>query len=808
VQNAGDAALAAAVNSADRYLVYKLEADWGRNGLYNHALSNLTEVVQSIQIDRDITGSLPDETTMVEGYYAAKMTVTLGGRRPGDTVPLARALSPWNTGGSLFGDGKLTIRIRAYIGHRVASGAVTTPQQFQGVITDFSVDSRTGRVSLTCVDNADLLRVPIDLPLFALEDSGGGKPVYDWRLNSQWVIDYVLRRNGIYMTPPPHAKAIWSCTNHGAPIPEIGWMAYHFSYASRGQPQRNPQDKVAYLARAGWGLAVGGDDRASGPVIYSRGRTGPTGKPGDSLTAQAQIDTSKIASQYVGTSGNFLVYGTGANTDGGAPSNGVGNIQVLFGIDATGHQKVTFKNWNQTTVATAVSGSTVGSSGYTDVWYRVNCGSPMSASTVVFSHGGSVAVDLSLITQTNGDWPFPAVGFAPIWPMTDVQLVDSTGVTAPADRYDPTTWVPQADIDTGLLNMTGLPLRRGVDSWELIKEIAGAEYGVAGFDETGRFFFKNRNTLRRQGLTVEATLTNDRMITDMALGERTGSVRNTVTAKVSPRLITPHSLVNTVTTDPWEVVWTLKDPQTMVAEAGSNAFQIQLDDPAWVPDCIAGFGIIQDTAGPSFNPQINAADGRFMAVRQGTPSVPQTGVLISMTVLPPEYGYDQVLLQVFNPGIYPILFATTEGTPAFVLIGRKYRDIKATPLRVTRASSAAKYGPRVLDLPDSDWRQYEPAVGDVMRSLLKDLKAPVPTVSNLTAVGDCRLQNQDTVVVEDTAVLGGPMYTTVTGISRKLSPEGQGWKLADTLNVRPFAAPGKWILGHPTWGVLGQTTKL
>lgn len=45
MQNAGDTALATAVDSADRYVIHKLEVDWNRDGLYTHALSDLTSVV-------------------------------------------------------------------------------------------------------------------------------------------------------------------------------------------------------------------------------------------------------------------------------------------------------------------------------------------------------------------------------------------------------------------------------------------------------------------------------------------------------------------------------------------------------------------------------------------------------------------------------------------------------------------------------------------------------------------------------------------------------------------------------------------
>ena len=50
-----------AVHDDRRALVYKLEADWNRNGLYDHALSDLTSVVKEIRVDRDLLPLLPQE---------------------------------------------------------------------------------------------------------------------------------------------------------------------------------------------------------------------------------------------------------------------------------------------------------------------------------------------------------------------------------------------------------------------------------------------------------------------------------------------------------------------------------------------------------------------------------------------------------------------------------------------------------------------------------------------------------------------------------------------------------------------------
>ena len=99
------------------------------------------------------------------------------------------------------------------------------------------------------------------------------------------------------------------------------------------------------------------------------------------------------------------------------------------------------------------------------------------------------------------------------------------------------------------------------------------------------------------------------------------------------------------------------------------------------------------------------------------------------------------------------------------------------------------------------------SVQTIANSLLRDLQRPVPVVDQITSVGDCRLQLQDTIEVSDRGYLADPVLTSLTGLSRSLTVQNKSAKLVDQLTVRPYAAPGQWILGHPEWSVLGQTTR-
>ena len=792
MQSAGDANLAAAVEADQRTLVWRFEVDWNRNGLYTHTISDLTSVVKSISVPRDIQGTLPAETTMVEGFMSARMTVTVGGTRPGDTSSIAKQLSPWNITAPLFGDGRLAVPVRAWIGHRVASGAETQVRQFTGVINDFEVDSRSGNVTFICADSADNVRAAIDLPLFALESGSVWTATRDYRSNSQWAIDYVFRRNGYYMSPPPQQGCVFSATLHGSMAPEIGYMADLNSGSSLGVV--GFEDPVYWPGRSGWGLAYGGSANYV-PVMYARPEIGFYMLSGFSVSVQAQMDLSKTRRPT--STGIWFIYSSGSFQYGETSAT----IGFRCLISSSGQLSVQIIS--SSSVLTSVNGPTLPLTGYQDVWVRIDLGSPLSNSTVSFPGMTVTGVNLSGLNASAEIWTTGVVQVAPLYPTHDLQMCNATGLAAGATLYDPGTWTPQCDLDTGLNDFSGLPLRRGVSSWDLLKEVVGAEYGLVGFDESGRPFFKNRDTLRSQNLSIEKTIDNRKMISEISLSERSGSVRNKITGSYASRTVGNSSGI-----DGYDWVFKLKNTSSLICPPGQSIHEIQLDTPGWFADGSAL--VLQNSWTGNWPPADHDNSSRFTAARQDGSSE-QTGVTVALVSLPPrQYGSDRVRVFVTNPGIYPIVFATSGGDPAFWIAGRKFQQDTDVPFSVSRPSSIAKYGERVLELPTSNWHQREDSLGDVSRSLLRDLQAPVPVVQSLTAVGDCRLQLQDSVSVEDTNILGGPMYTSVIGINRTLiaDPTTGAAKLVDSLNVRPFAAPGKWILGHTVWGILGQTTKL
>jgi hypothetical protein len=790
VQNAGDAVLAAAVNANDRYIVYKLEADWGRNGLYNHTLSDLTSVVKSLSVVRDTNNSLPEEVTLVEGFHGSQMSVTLGGKRPGDTLTIAHRIAMWRTDSVLFGTARTGVPIRAYIGHRVASGVQTLVQQFQGVITECRVTSSGLEASLVCQDYSALVRAAVSLPAWAMPPAiskySGGSLVL--KTNSQWALDYVFRRNGYFMTPPCHARTFFAATLHGSPAPERGHRAWF--WISEGYLDSSTAPYMP--GRPGWGLAWGGSQQWWAAISYRANFTGFAAAVNQTLVLQCQVNTDYADRQFPGQTGNLVSWSTGAGYLSGS--------SWILSITST--KRMQLNAYRDSTLVASVLGPTLGA-GWQDCSVEIELGASLATSTYRWVGGTTSAVDLSGLTNPVSVLYSTVVLFAQL-PMHDLQISDRTGLASGSTLYNVGTWASQVDLDIGLNDVIGLPIRYGVNSWDLLKEIVAAEYGILGFSEAGRPFFKNRNTTRASTLTTVKTLDQSKVLVDFGMTERADTVRNNISSTYTPRYITGPNDATGV----YETIYSLDDPSEIQLPPGQTNIDVVLNSPLAQADLtqLTQFTTVQ------WNDTTLATSTNQGFVTQNMAGIEvATGVTCTVLVplSPQDTGLNDVLRLVFvNTGVNYLQFKTTDGHPALRVRGLKYYDGDKVTQSFKRSGSITKYGERVFEIPTSDWHQMPTSLQRVSVSLLKDLGSPVPIVDQVQAVGDCRVQLQDTTQIEDRGGLGGPMFCSTMGITRQLTVSGQGAKLVDSLTVRPQAAPGKWILGHSVWSILGSTTTL
>lgn len=767
MQLPADADLAAAVEASDRSPVIKLEVDWDKDGLYAHPLSNLTSVVDSAQVQRDISGTLPASITLVEGYSAAKMTVQLSGLRPGDLQSIAVLLAPWQGWSTWFFRGRVDVPIRLWATVRKPSGVETQIQQFAGRVKDFTIDSGSRSVTLLCGDLSEDINKPITLPLGGMPNQGQAiSRTQDYRMNSQWVIDYVLRQNGLYATPSPHADCIYSATMHGSLVPEIG---FHYSMIT-GLGSITEDHAVVTAARTPGIVACGGSDTF---VASAVARAAHAFRPQPGAVWTVEFDARVRQGLHPEVDGTVVAISSGRGAFVGT-SMGVrlwkGELWVDF--------------YNAGVKAIAYAGPTT--TAY-ETWHEVKVtvefGTPMTNSAIHFKLGTTTStltgVNLGALSSSPDVFAWATVTTQVPFPVSDLQVTEGgTSVW-----HDLPNWTPQCYIDPGLNEFNTLPIEENKPSWQLLKEVAGAEFGVIGFDEKGFFSFRNRDTVRRQGLDLDKTLSVEKTVKGLRVSERLESVRNVIQFETAERWITINK---------YSTVYTADTGADMVAPPGVTRLVVQLTEPCWLND---GLNLTRYTTA-NWNAQ-NPTAG-FVALNTSS-GAEATAVAIAVYALPDGRSAQ---IDIVNNETVPIKFATTDGKQAFRVDGSVFVNDARITTEYRRTSSILTFGERSYSVPNSVWHQRPRGVQRIAELLLKDLKRPVPIVEQIPCVGDPRLQLLDTGDLLDPAGTGH-VYVVIEGITRTFS-RSEG--LTDQLTVRPYSAPDAWILGHSQWSVLGQTT--
>ena len=221
MQIPGDAAFGDAVGAPLRRPVARLRADWDRDGLFLNARSDLTPVLSEVTVERSLSGDLPDAVSLIEGYASAALTATLEGAWA-DALTAAAVLSPYREDSPLYQRPTLGVPVEADFGF----AGTALVRQFTGQIRSLRPDSKSRRVALTALDPADRLRALVSLPVYGIYRRDlvrYGRSGVPWSTNSTWVIDYILRRNGVYHAPAARSDAILSVTQNGGLAAEIGF---------------------------------------------------------------------------------------------------------------------------------------------------------------------------------------------------------------------------------------------------------------------------------------------------------------------------------------------------------------------------------------------------------------------------------------------------------------------------------------------------------------------------------------------------------------------------------------------------------
>ncbi|CRK55421.1 hypothetical protein [Alloactinosynnema sp. L-07] len=751
MQAPDDPALAAAVTAADRVPLARLLVDWARDARFAHTLSDLSTVVDTVTVERAITGDLPAECTLVEGFSAASLTATLTGTRAQDPHDIARMFSPYGTGATLLADDQVDAPLTLDLGLTTRAGPRLL-RQFTGTTRTVRVNARNRTVTVEALDPAERLRGAVTLPVGAAEERTYRNTafwIYRDRVNTQWVVDFVLRRNGIYMSPPPRPGCIWAMTCHGGLYPDIG---FNRSVISGDKTTSAVPEFVA----GRYGLAANG-----GPEIRSLigSRTAGVGfnfgtrGVGHVFDFHIKAGASNAFHPY--SDGTIVQASTSRVTREGA------TVEILISTNGQLSARVLY---NPTTnsnpvVAATIPGPTI--TGAAD-WHSVGFWITYDIDNLrVFTRWHLDGVQTatvttpanvqSLVGQTRGH-----VYLNTCLPVQCVQIAEAA---AP-----PAGWgvphVSQADLDTGLNWMTGLPDIVGADSWTVIKAAVAAEYGLVAFTEHGRFRFTAR---AKAPPAPVKTISANVDLADLDLSTSLDGVRNEITFRHAPRLERVSA-----------VVYTARTIDELDTGALNTRFlTLPLDKRARLSTTLLRY---TKAEWPT------AASGGYVVVNANTGAEVTSSVTVTLGLVD---GDAAAAVVISNANTFPIRFANGS-EPAFKIRGFPVTDDPPLPTTLTDTASAARFGRRVLDLPDSGFRHHPAAAADVAASVLADLARPTPVLADIPVVGDPRVQLGDVVTLTDPTGLGGPITGSVIALRRSHSTsEGLTDRL--TLRTRPPA---------------------
>lgn len=799
MQTHGGANAEAAILSAEREIFAEIKVDWNWDGLYTHLLSNLSAYADEISVDRSLVGAAPAEIMLIEGSAAAELTFTVGGENYLNGQNLVSIFSPYNGVSPLYNFKTVGAEITYRLGVQTPLGVVWYPQ-FVGNIRTITPNRANNSVQITALDRVEKLRVPIQHTDWGILDFQANRGfVTSQLMNSQWVIDHCLKHGDTSSSPHrwlTAAEMQASSTNtnqfylsgNGGIAPNIGWVdgsyqnqfpdsdvtpalsMYHDlgqAHPNSPEPTKRPQ---MLRAQRNWGndfnIFWANDKLESAQkVAYQFHMTLHTQTFAGSEWYATMPDSTIFEYQFKDTRAGSIMIGAGqvwiryVDTNTGLIFNstklnipsGAGNEYVRI--------SAAFKN--------------IGSSSTETCQLKVN----------------STVTSVQNMQAGYGYLTEPSTSRIRLWRKVALQDISVITRFATNGFVDTPTAKYTAVVDRGLNKLSFLPKRRGALAWDVITEVAAAEFGAVFWDESGVFHFWNQDTVSSKKDTVVRSFTLNE-VSGLEITTSLDSVRNmfSITAKKSR----VQSTIVYATTGPDELilppgqftdlrVW-IDNIVTPNSGQPTNYRDESINNPStpvWNDD--VRFGVA-----PQYWTGSAWANANFGGSWRGNMYRARDGACI---------------VHLWNGAQDPIRFAVGEGSPAFRWDGSQLTAFDDQVFSLVDEESMAKWGSQGLEL-GGDWYQEFYAAGTFLSNLLSRTSQPIPTTQAITIAGDPRLQLGDGIRVIDSDGMGEDMRMQILGIRRTFSRTAG---LVDDLSVEMTQPPQIGLWDSAQYGIWGQT---
>ena len=818
MQFAADANLAAALAPHQkRYLGVKLMVDWARNGLYTDVLSDLSAFVDEWDIDRQLSGVVPDELQTTEGYSTAKLTIKLSGSYvdgAGVATPLWKIFSPYGgfgtygTGGAVNTPMYLQVVVRSPLG-------VWNIDQFTGWIDSALPTRGAGTVTMVCLDGGGQLESGQTLHRWAADSyrrevlfdsafTNGGEASEAGTISACWLIDSMLRRAGFYEGPPWHPLATAAWSMRGSALPEIGawnqitqwnftnvWSFGMINSTPHLGPAMQTPGEVYSKTKGLYGPAY--KDR------YSLGNWKATGNRYlTKLTSGAQASTWLGYDQFGSNNSNILGFSGWFYFDSAEASDPWTVSQFFL---SAYHQNFSGSDQYPANVTVTAKGKTrtivmeVNNEGATKNWkWTTNVATNgwhfFSGTVTVTPTGvlGSTWLDgVQQFNQTNGGLASALGSLTYQWieGATNTVLLSCEGTcqylqwigawNTTIGSYvqpvstPPTTPRSQAKVDLAGQRLLWFPDIDQDAAGDVIQKVVAADLGAFYFTEQGVATFDSRATIKARQLTANSVfdVTID-TATDLTPVSAYVSVANRIGYTAAVKLAEPYRTVYEASkadqflTQPGQAPRynvTLSDVQASWIGAIPTLTFPQGFDPGLSPPTLYWQQYMQYYTPSYYN------NGLCLYIPNTRPSngPPPPATSMFVYALPGWFNVDinnRHLRIAIGGGFTSATELAVDDSTAFLKIGGTVITARPTVTEsVSDATSILRYRERVFNLPADDWHQDILWLRNLGASLLADTKNPTTQFQDIEVVGDPRRQLQDVCRIIDQDQPGRPGMT-------------------------------------------------
>lgn len=777
------AAFAAAMGTPEQTIATKVTVAWGPS--VTGAPTDISGMFSSIAPQADLVTDMPDGSRQITGYTSRAATLVLSGTQAGDDPGLSaqELFDPYSPSSPLYGadwtgaQGGTLFTI--YQGLADLPGQ-TTPEVypiFSGYCTTINVNRTTGEITLTMIDTRIKISTVPNIPeAIAIYPSSVTFTVLPG-LDSVWPLDYLLRSNGLYSSPPPVPGCIYYMSGHGSLWPEIGGSAMTPQFGSlfagdfsfSGPPKFVPGAYGSQEAPAS--LVVADSFAGNGTIPF---RTFAEGGISNFFTAYMQfgIKTSAVANASIAT---ITLLGVDSGDQ----------FLLTFGQTASGQLTVIAQMMRDGATSTSATITGVATAGWQIFGIDVAMLATNNITGSIFINGVTTALStVGTVGAYRAD--IANVSIVSHNPMDTFQLSKDITSNGP-----PAAFTPTAFLDPSLNPLIAIPAYTNTDPWTLISDICEAEFATGSLDETQNFYFKNR---KNRPTAPQLALTSKLNAKDLQFQTNESTRAQQVIAQVHPLGVVGPQIIYSQT--------------GLITIPPNTTVNVIVNTPAPVQAVVEAFTYmpVGGMAGLTVNGVIfnRNPDGSGAAVLSG------------MGIIALQQSSSSILVSIFNGNAFTVYTAPTTGydtsNGVVAILGLSVVDNSATGNGV---QTSASYGSGLpsLTLTDNIWRQSLPDVNTMVQDELSDLVRPRPMITSLTVVGDSRLQLGDRVQIVDPGELSNSISPTslpakifddciVTSIHPTVDTSG----FIQALVLRAIASPRQWVLGQVGKSELGATT--